>query len=178
SWIPLSAESGLGSRTRLGRLDFAITRRRGGDQHVQELPSDLRSSLHRALEGGFVRFRGFVHARELAHELERRGAHLVVGDRRFEVEQSPDVAAHGDSSTETPILATEAIVLGHRPSPSSAASAGSSAREATVKSTPSGSAAEIRSKYSRSRRASTITTSPRSSSERINLPTICFRLRS
>ena len=51
----------------------------------------------RRREGGLVRLRGLGEAADLPHELQRRGAHLAVGDRRLEIEQGLDVSAHAAS---------------------------------------------------------------------------------
>src|SRR5690606_21530685 len=46
------------------------------------------------IERGFVRLRRSGGSANLAHELERGGANLLVGGWRLEVEQRLDVSAH------------------------------------------------------------------------------------
>src|SRR5215203_3180166 len=77
---------------------LAIARRRvdlqGGDEPLR----GLRHLVDGALERGLVRARGTRRPAQLAHELQRRGADLVVGGRRLEVRQRLDVTAHGPVS--------------------------------------------------------------------------------
>src|SRR5688500_6718402 len=96
-----AAEPGGAAGPRLRGLDVAIARRRRGDQGVEQLVSHRGGLVDRALEGRLVRLRRLVEAGELAHELERRGPDLVIGDRRIEVEERLDVAAHGTVSLAT-----------------------------------------------------------------------------
>src|SRR5918999_1449714 len=53
--------------------------------------------LDGGLEGGFVGLGGLGETAQLADELERRVAHLVLRRRRLEVEEGLDVTAHGES---------------------------------------------------------------------------------
>src|SRR5215211_2489746 len=63
-------------------------------ERVEEPAGGVRDLLDGAVEGGGVCPRRRVEARELAHELQRRGADLVLGRRRLEIEQRTDLAAH------------------------------------------------------------------------------------
>ncbi len=78
-----------------GRGDFlAAFRRRVGDQRVDQLARDDRDAVDRAVERVLVRLRRLGGPAQLPHELQRRGANLLVGRRRIEVEQLLDVSAH------------------------------------------------------------------------------------
>jgi hypothetical protein len=82
---------------RLGGLDGAIARRRVGDEAAEQLVRRLRHRLDGAVEGGLVRLGRPIEAAQLAHELQRRGADLLIGGGRLEIMQGPDIAAHGAS---------------------------------------------------------------------------------
>src|SRR6185436_5515597 len=78
----------------LFRLDRAVARRRRRDQLVDQLTRRFGHGVDGAVEGLLVGLRRAVEAAELAHELQRRGANLLVGRRRLEVVEVADVAAH------------------------------------------------------------------------------------
>src|SRR5690242_19754656 len=58
----------------------------------------MRHVLDGAVKRDLVRLRRPVEAGELAHELERRGAHFVVRRRRLEIVESFYIPAHSFSS--------------------------------------------------------------------------------
>ena len=58
--------------------------------------------VENAAKGGLIDLRGCVEAAQLAHELERGRADLVIGRRRIEIEQGLDAAAH-DLAPRPPI---------------------------------------------------------------------------
>jgi len=76
-------------------FDRPVARLGGGFQGVDEHARDRRHLDDGAVERHFVGLRRLVVAGELADKLERRGVELLVGRRRLEVVQRPDVAAHG-----------------------------------------------------------------------------------
>src|SRR3954454_24815315 len=84
----------LGSGAGLLRLMLAVAWRAHRLKRVEQAVGGSRNLLDRTIEGGLVALRGMGKAAELTHELQRRGAHLVLRRRRLEVEQRPDVAAH------------------------------------------------------------------------------------
>ena len=88
------AEALLGSRVRAGGLALAVTRRRGCHERVDQPPRRRGDLVDGALEGLLVGPRRLRRAADLAHELQRRLAHLLVGRRRLEVVERLDVAAH------------------------------------------------------------------------------------
>lgn len=78
----------------LRRLDRPIARGCRRDQGADELARGLGHALDGTLEGRGVGPRGPGRPAHLAHELDRGCTDLLVGRRRLEVEQRPDVAAH------------------------------------------------------------------------------------
>lgn len=90
----LTSEALRRPRLCLRGFDFAIAGRRLGRQRLKQLFRDLRHALDRAVERLFIRFRRFGKSAELANELKRRGANLVVGGWRREVMQGLNVSAH------------------------------------------------------------------------------------
>src|SRR6266568_4564915 len=78
-----------------GRRLLAIARRSRRDQVPHQAPGGRRDLLHRPVEGRRVGLRGRVEAAQLAHELERGRADLLVRRGRIEVEQGADASAHG-----------------------------------------------------------------------------------
>src|SRR5262245_60637982 len=68
-----------GSRPRFGRLDVTVARRRSRHQRIDEVASRLGDLLHGAVECRLVRLGGPVEPAQLAHELKRGGADLVLG---------------------------------------------------------------------------------------------------
>src|SRR6478752_833147 len=82
-----SAEPDPRALARLLRLDLAIARGCAGMQRGEQPPRRDRHFLDGAVERGLVGLRGPAEAGQLAHELQRRGADLVLRRRRFEIEQ-------------------------------------------------------------------------------------------
>ena len=98
-FVPSSAarggwETGGGSGAGLARLDLTIARRRVGNERIEQLMRGFGHPIDRPAEGWLVGLRGPGEAAELADELERGRADLLVGGGRLEVVQNPDVATH------------------------------------------------------------------------------------
>src|SRR6478672_12149668 len=83
------------------RLLLPILRRRARLEGPDEPPRGHRHLLDGRLEGGLVGAGRLRRSAELANELQRRRADLVLRRRRIEVRQRPDVAAHAALSRET-----------------------------------------------------------------------------
>ena len=79
-------------------FDGAIAGWSVGDEGVEQLVRRLRHLVHRAVESGLVGLGRPSEAAQLAHELEGRGAHLLVRRRRLEVVQGLDVPTHALAS--------------------------------------------------------------------------------
>src|SRR4051812_6368743 len=79
---------------RLLGLHLTIARRRMRVQRGQQFSRYLGDFVDRALEGCGVLAGGLVESRQLAHELQRRGADLILRRRRLEIEQRLNVTAH------------------------------------------------------------------------------------
>ena len=85
------------SRDRAFAFSASTSRSRGGRVGLERRSSRRggRGDLvDGALECRLVRLRRLVEAAQLAHELQRGGADLVLGRGRLEIEQRADVAAH------------------------------------------------------------------------------------
>src|SRR5690242_10119147 len=93
--VPRSPESLLRALAGLARFLLAVARRGVNLERVDESARDRRHVVDRLVEGRFVGLRRLGRSAELAHELKRRGADLVVGGGGFEIRESFDVAAHG-----------------------------------------------------------------------------------
>src|SRR5262245_43394553 len=89
-----------GAGPRLGRLDLAVARRGGGLQRLDQLARHPERVLHGPVERRLVGLRRLREAAQLAHELQRGGADLLVGGGRIEVEQGLDAPAHGREAYE------------------------------------------------------------------------------
>src|SRR5207247_7348466 len=76
-------------------FNLTISRPRLGHQRIQQSPSGRGHLPHGAIERCLVGPWRFCEAGEFPHELERGVADLLVGRRRVEVEERPDVSAHG-----------------------------------------------------------------------------------
>jgi hypothetical protein len=74
---------------------LAVFWSRGGFQGTQKATGDSGDFVNGALKRVFVRFGGLIEACDFSHKLERGGAHLVIGDRRIEIEERFNVSAHG-----------------------------------------------------------------------------------
>src|SRR4029079_1141894 len=92
--LPESGEARLRPLAGLHGLDLAVARRRLRFEGEDKPARRFRHFLDGPVEGSFIGFRRTIEARELAHELHRRGADLVLARRRLEIEQSADVPAH------------------------------------------------------------------------------------
>src|SRR4029077_2567476 len=90
----LGSEPLGGARFRLRCLFFTVLRSSCGFERMQETAGDRRDFVDGRLERRFIGLRRLVEAADLAHELQRGGADLFVGDRRIEVEKNSDVSAH------------------------------------------------------------------------------------
>src|SRR3954451_5152437 len=91
----------LGPCAALGRLLLAVLGRSGGHQVVEQVLSDVGDLVDGAVEGLLVRRGRPGRPADLAHELERRVAHLLRGGGRLEVVERSDVAAHDTEPTWT-----------------------------------------------------------------------------
>jgi hypothetical protein len=76
-------------------LDFAIPRRRVRVQRVNELVRRHRHVFDGLVERGLIHFRRLGGSTELANELERGCANLIVGRGWLKVGERFDVPAHG-----------------------------------------------------------------------------------
>src|SRR5689334_1350693 len=94
-----SWQSGAEARGRPGLCAFgfdgAVARLGGGDQRTDQ-PCGARGHLvDRAFKGFLVGLGRHAEAAELAHELQRGGADLLLGGGRLEVVEGLDASAHG-----------------------------------------------------------------------------------
>src|SRR5882672_12078770 len=83
-----------GPLTSLCRNLFAIPRRRGGHERLDQPTRRFGHLVDSAVERVFVQFGWLVETADLPHELQRRGAYFVVSGRGLEIEQGFDVSAH------------------------------------------------------------------------------------
>src|SRR5262245_32839625 len=83
-----------GPRPRLGGLDLAMARRGAGDERVEEPVRHRRDLVDGAAEGRRVGLRRSREPAQLADELERGGADLLVRGRWREVVQRLDASTH------------------------------------------------------------------------------------
>src|SRR3989449_3950878 len=93
-----SGEASRGPGASACGLDVAIARGRLRHESFQQLAHRLRHLVHGTIEGDFVGLRWLREAAQLSHELQRRGADLIVGGRRREVVQGLDASTHERSS--------------------------------------------------------------------------------
>jgi hypothetical protein len=89
-----SGEALGGAGFGFGGFFFAVFGWGGGFKRVEELEGGVGDLVDGGGEGGLVGFGGLVEASDFADELEGSGADLVGSDRRIEVIESFDVAAH------------------------------------------------------------------------------------
>ena len=80
--------------SRPGSLYCAVPRRRVRLQRAEKVSRDCCYRVNGSKECGFVGFRWLVEAADLSHVLVCGSANLVVGHRRFEVEEDLDVSTH------------------------------------------------------------------------------------
>src|SRR5262245_39447225 len=86
------AEALCRARARPGRFLLTVARMRGRGQRIDQPPRDAEDLVHRPVEGRLVGFRWRRETGQLAHELQRRRADLLVGCGRLEVEQGLDAS--------------------------------------------------------------------------------------
>src|SRR5215208_7800503 len=79
------------------RQELTVARRLRGHELREQALRYVRHGVDGAGERGLVRLRRLREAADLAHVLDGRRAHLLVGGGRFEVVEHVDVAAHGVS---------------------------------------------------------------------------------
>src|SRR5205814_51348 len=72
-----------------------------GLEPVQQTMAGLEHLLDRRVESRLIGLGRRIEAAELAYELQRGRADLLVGRRRLEIEQCLDVAAHVGASVTT-----------------------------------------------------------------------------
>src|SRR5208282_940641 len=101
-----SAESFCGASSRLGGLFFAILRWRGRVQGMEKTSRDTGDFVNCRQERGFIGLRRFVKTGDFPHELERSRSHLLVGDRRIEVEKGFNIPAH---TVEPPVATSTSL---------------------------------------------------------------------
>src|ERR1044071_4719875 len=87
------------ARSRLGRLFLPVFFRPFGFERAQQFGGDRRDPVYRGLESGFIALRRLVESGDFPRELERSGPNLRIADRRIEIKQGPDAAAHTLSIT-------------------------------------------------------------------------------
>ena len=79
---------------RLGDLFRAVTRWCVRFERAEKGTGDCCYLVNRGKECSFVGFRWLVEAGDLAHELERGRANLVLGHGWREIEEDSDISAH------------------------------------------------------------------------------------
>src|SRR5688500_179026 len=75
---------------------LAVARLGRSNQRIDQAPRHGRDVLDRAVENRLIGVRWSGETGELAHELHRGGANLLVGRGRIEVEEGSNIAAHTD----------------------------------------------------------------------------------
>src|SRR5260370_40610344 len=88
------AEPGRSTSFRLCRFFFAILRRSGRFEGMNELCRDSSDLIDGSNERSFIRFRRLVEPGDFSHELEGCRAHLFGGDGRSKIENRFDIPAH------------------------------------------------------------------------------------
>src|SRR5437660_6331530 len=91
---PASPEPLDGSLVCLAPLLFPIAWWSTGVERVDQALRGGGDLVDRSIERGFVHARRLRDAAQLAHELEGRGADLVIRGRRFKVGERLDITAH------------------------------------------------------------------------------------
>src|ERR1700682_3627031 len=66
-------------------------------KRVEEFPGDCRYLVNGSNECGFVRFRWLIETADFSHELQRGRTNLILGHRRREIEENPDISTHRHS---------------------------------------------------------------------------------
>ena len=97
---------GSAARVALGRARsgtrrplLAVSRRSRRDERIDQSPCDGGHIVHRLIECLLIGLGRLREARELAYELYRRRADLLVRGGRIEVEEGTDVSTHGSILT-------------------------------------------------------------------------------
>ena len=91
----LCREAAKAARLGFGGFILAVLGRGRSFERRDEPGGNGSDFVYRVLERGFVGFRRLGESADLTDELERGSADLGFGYRRVEVEQRPDIAAHG-----------------------------------------------------------------------------------
>ena len=73
---------------------FTIARGRRRDERIDQCARHGRNIDHGPIERGLIGLLRLGKARQLADELDRRGANLFVSSGRIEIEERTDVPAH------------------------------------------------------------------------------------
>ena len=81
-----------GAGARFRSFDFAIARRRGRDERIQQFVRRLGHLFNRAIERFLVGFRRLGEPAELPDKLQRRRMDLFISRGRFEVVQRFDIS--------------------------------------------------------------------------------------
>src|SRR5262245_27906620 len=100
------SESRRGSRTGARGLHLAVAWLGVGHQRPDQRTRRGGDLLDRVIEHDLVGLRGTGKAAQLADELQRRRAYLLVGGGRLEIEQGLDASAHGASGGTYPSICT------------------------------------------------------------------------
>jgi hypothetical protein len=86
---------------------FSVSGRRVCGQRVQKVAGSGLYFLDRPQKSRFIGLRRTVESADLPHELARRGANLIVGHRRFKIEQGFDASTHNFKSSARPGLSVK-----------------------------------------------------------------------
>src|ERR1051325_9456921 len=89
-----SGESLERALLRFTHLDLAVAWRRAGLERMNQFVGGGRDFVDCFVERFFIQTRRLRRSTQLAHELQRRRAHFIVGCRRFKVGERLDVSAH------------------------------------------------------------------------------------
>src|SRR5207253_8123930 len=84
----------LGALACSARLHFAVTRRSGGGELVDQSTGGRRDFVDGTLEDGFIGARRSARAAQFTDELDCRGADLLVTGRAIEIGQGSDASGH------------------------------------------------------------------------------------
>ena len=87
----------LGALACSARLHFAVARRSGGGELVDQSTGGRCDFVDGTLEDGLIGARRSARAAQFADELDCRGADLLVTGRRIKIGQGFDASAHTES---------------------------------------------------------------------------------
>src|SRR5438105_8067803 len=93
----------LGALACSARLHFAVTRRSGGGELVDQSTGGCRDFVDGTLEDGLIGTRRSARAAQFADELDCRGAGLLVTGGRVEIGPGFDASAHTASRGGSPV---------------------------------------------------------------------------